>query len=129
MDADGSDQINLTRHEADDHAPSWSPDGTLIVFESLRDGPRQVYVMKADGTEGARLTNGPGLSVAPHWDIGGSDIVFSRIENDSNSDGVLDLRDMSALFYVPPTGGMEMIWYTRFVFDERVFPWARRPVG
>ena len=129
MDADGSNQVNLTRHAGHDHAPAWSADGTLIAFESLRDGPRQVYVMKADGTEGARLTNGPGLSVAPHWEIGGSDIVFSRIEDDSNSDGALDLRDMSALFSVPPTGGMEMIWHTRFVFDERVFPWARRPVG
>ena len=86
--------------------------------------------MNADGTEGARLTNGPGLSVAPHWDIGGSDIIFSRIEDDSNGDGVVDLRDMSAFFSMPPTGGTAgTFWYTRFVFDEHVFPWSRRGVG
>ena len=130
MDADGSNQVNLTRHEADDHAPSWSPDGGLIAFESVRDGARELYVMNADGTEGARLTNGPGLSVAPHWDIGGSDIIFSRIEDDSNGDGVVDLRDMSAFFSMPPTGGTAgTFWYTRFVFDEHVFPWSRRGVG
>jgi dipeptidyl aminopeptidase/acylaminoacyl peptidase len=130
MDADGSNQINLTRQEADDHAPSWSPDGKLIAFESLRDGARELYVMNSDGSEGARLTNGPGLSVAPHWDIDGSEIIFSRIEDDSNDDGVVDLRDMAAFFSVPPTGGTAgTFWYTRFVFDEHVFPWSRRAVG
>jgi hypothetical protein len=130
MDADGSNQINLTRQEADDHAPSWSPDGKLIAFESLRDGARELYVMSSDGSEGARLTNGPGLSVAPHWDIDGSEIIFSRIPDDSNGDGVVDLRDMSAFFSVPPTGGTAgTFWYMRFVFDEHVFPWSRRAVG
>jgi tricorn protease-like protein len=130
MDADGSSQVNLTRHEAGDHAPSWSPDGGLIAFESVRDGALELYVMNADGTEAARLTNGPGLSVAPHWDIGGSEIIFSRIEDDSNGGGVVDLLDMSAFFSVPATGGTAgTFWYTRFVFDEHVFPWSRRGVG
>jgi dipeptidyl aminopeptidase/acylaminoacyl peptidase len=130
MEADGSNQVNLTRHQGDDFAPSWSPDGDLIAFESLRDGVLEVYIMRADGSEGARLTNGPGLSLAPHWEIGGSEIIFSRIENDSNGDGVVDLRDMSAFFSVPKTGGTAgSFWYMRFVFDEYVFPWSRRGVG
>jgi tricorn protease-like protein len=130
MDADGSNQTNLSRREADDHAPSWSPDGSLIAFDSPRDGLCEIYVMKADGTEEVRLTNGPGLSVNPHWEVGGSEIIFSRIENDSNGDGVVDLRDMSAFFSMQPTGGTAgTFWHTRFVFDEHVFPWSRRGVG
>ncbi len=36
--ADGSGQTNLTNHAADDFWPAWSPDGSQIVFYSLRDG-------------------------------------------------------------------------------------------
>jgi Tol biopolymer transport system component len=129
MGADGSKQVNLTGNPAHDHAPAWSPDGTQIAFESLRDGGRDLYVMRADGTEQVRLTFGVGLSVAPHWDIGGSEIVFSRIEGDSNGDGVLDLRDMAASFSIQPgTDSPQAMWYTRLVFRQTVFPWARRVV-
>jgi len=130
MDADGSNQANLTRHEADDHAPAWSPNGGFIAYESLRDGAQDLYVMNTAGTGVARLTSGPGLSVAPHWEVGGSEIIFSRIEDDSNGDGAVDLRDMSAFFSVPATGGTAgSFWYTRSVYDEHVFPWSRRGVG
>jgi hypothetical protein len=129
MDADGTDQVNLTGNPAHDHAPAWSPDGTQIAFESLRDGARDLYVMRSDGTEQVRLTFGVGLSVAPHWDIGGSEIVFSRIEGDSNGDGVLDLRDMAALYSLQPgTDSPQAMWYARLVFRQTVFPWARRAV-
>jgi hypothetical protein len=129
MDADGSNQVNLTRNSADDQAPAWSADGTLIAFESLRDGAKDLYMMRADGTEQVRLTFGPGLSFAPHWDIGGSEIVFSRIEGDSNGDGVLDLRDMAAIFSLEPgTGSPQAMWYARMIFRQTLFPWARRAV-
>lgn len=129
MGADGSNQVNLTGNPAHDHAPAWSPDGTQIAFESLRDGAWDLYVMRADGTEQVRLTFGVGLSVAPHWDIGGSEIVFSRIEGDSNGDGVLDLRDMAASFSIQPgTDSPQAMWYARLVFRQTVFPWARRAV-
>jgi hypothetical protein len=130
MGADGSNQVNLTGHEADDYAPAWSADGGRLVFVSLRDGARDLYIMKSDGTEQARLTSGTGLCFAPHWDVAGSEIVFSRIEGDSNGDTVVDLRDMGAFFSLSPEGGIpQAFWDVRLVFDQMVFPWARRAVG
>ena len=38
MDNDGGNQRNLTNNPADDRFPSWSADGTRIVFMSDRDG-------------------------------------------------------------------------------------------
>ena len=49
MDADGTHQENLTKHDADDLVRSWSPDGALIPFDSTRDGSNEIDVMRADG--------------------------------------------------------------------------------
>jgi TolB protein len=38
MNADGTDQTNLTNNPAADSAPAFSPDGTKIAFESDRGG-------------------------------------------------------------------------------------------
>lgn len=36
--SDGSHPVNLTNHSANDLSPDWSPNGTTIVFEPIRDG-------------------------------------------------------------------------------------------
>ncbi len=60
MNADGSDQRNLTNSPAADMAPAWSPDGTRLAFISDRTGRQEVYVMNADGSDITQLTDSPG---------------------------------------------------------------------
>jgi hypothetical protein len=69
--ADGSGQRRLTqsaeRHVAD-AAPTWSPDGSRLAFESFdRDGPSQsaVYAVNADGTCEGRVAAINGWQ--PQW--------------------------------------------------------------
>jgi Tol biopolymer transport system component len=50
--------------------PSWSPDGTKIVFVSTRDGNYEIYVMNADGSGQMRLTNNNDGDEYPRWRIG-----------------------------------------------------------
>jgi TolB protein len=53
MDADGSDQINLTgggERAFDDEYPAWSPDGTKIAFTTL-ESDWGLYLMDSDGTD------------------------------------------------------------------------------
>ena len=74
MNADGSDQRNLTPKDpgdADDawcsRAPAWSRDGR-IYFMSMRPstgGDTELFVMNADGSAVSRLTSSPGLDGAP----------------------------------------------------------------
>jgi Tol biopolymer transport system component len=68
--------------------PSWSPDGTRLVFESSRHGNVEIYVINADGTGERRLTRS-GSDIAnthPSWSPDGATIVF-----DSNRGGAWNL--------------------------------------
>ena len=65
MNADGSNQIDLTRKPDglvgawSSRAPAWSPNGEYIYFTGTRpDKPtEQIYVMRADGSDPRRLTD------------------------------------------------------------------------
>jgi Tol biopolymer transport system component len=67
MNADGTNQINLTPRNPSDpatswcsRAPAWSTDGRQIYFMSFRPstgGQNQIFVMNADGSNVHQLTN------------------------------------------------------------------------
>jgi erythromycin esterase-like protein/Tol biopolymer transport system component len=76
MDADGSQQRNLTHHPASDTDPTWSPDGQKIAFVSDRDGNEEIYVMEADGSNAVRLTQDPRKDTYPAWSPDGQLIAF-----------------------------------------------------
>ncbi len=56
--ASGGAAIRLTSHPANDTRAAFSPDGAQLVFESDRDGGRNLFVMNADGTGLRQLTFG-----------------------------------------------------------------------
>jgi len=52
----GGAAMRLTSHPADELRSAWSPDGSTIVFESTRDGARNLWSMRPDGTSVTQIT-------------------------------------------------------------------------
>lgn len=87
MNGDGSHQHRLTRDGGDASSatrlyyqiePAWSPNGRLIAFASLRDGPSHIFVVDAGGKRTRRLTSGSRADTHPSWSPDGRRIAFVR---------------------------------------------------
>jgi eukaryotic-like serine/threonine-protein kinase len=59
-----------------DVAPAWSPDGSRLVFASLRSGNRSLWTVDAKLTHPAPLTTGPALDDWPVYSPDGQQIAF-----------------------------------------------------
>jgi Tol biopolymer transport system component len=72
MNSDGSAQTRLTDDLGNDDSPSWSPDGSKIVFRSDRerdccDPTAQVWSMNADGTSQVNLSQSGNGDYSASW--------------------------------------------------------------
>ncbi len=90
-DVSGTSPTRLTNSPENDVYPSWSPDGSKIVFQSYRDGNAEIYVMNPDGTGQTRLTTHPDSDMSPSWSPDGSWITFH-----SSRDGNMEIYKMTA---------------------------------
>ena len=62
-----------------DTAPSYSPDGRQIVFESDREGSQELYVMNSDGSGVRRISGADGGRYStPVWSPRGDYIAFTK---------------------------------------------------
>ena len=89
MNVDGSEKRQLTKHQAEDRAPAWSPDGKRIAFYSNRGGRDGIWVMNADGRNQKRLTDGN----CPSWSPLGTHIAFFRLHDGLNPISRISVMD------------------------------------
>lgn len=92
MNADGSQQVNLTQSTSTDQEPSWSPDGALLAFSSSRDDGFDIYSMRRDGSQPRRLTEERASEGRPRWSPDGRRIAFYTLSGSQrlwlmNADG------------------------------------------
>ena len=77
MASDGSNARLLVQGGED---PAWSPSGDRIAFSSFRDGPTNIYSVRADGSELVRVTTSRNVvDTGPSWSPDGDRVAFTRI--------------------------------------------------
>lgn len=76
MGSDGNDKRKLTSSDGYNWCPCWSADGRRIVFETTRDGNREVYTMDADGSNPMNLSRNPRTDHQPACSPDGKKIAF-----------------------------------------------------
>jgi len=91
VNIDGTGLTRLTANPADDIEPSFSPDGTRLVFTSRRDGNREIYAMNVDGSAQTRFTYEPADDFHPNWSPDGTHIAFTSMR-----DGNREIYSMAA---------------------------------
>ena len=81
MNPDGSEQVNLTQHPAEDYDPAWSPNGDQILFSSNRtDGIFDLYLMDADGTNVQKVFGDNMYRRNPAWSPDGEHIAYAQAD-------------------------------------------------
>jgi hypothetical protein len=97
MNADGTGLRQLTHDNAFASFPSWSPDGSRIVYsrydgsgyiagcELTRGCPADLYVVDADGTDEHRITDDEQDQATPSWSPDGTRIAFVGANGDARN--------------------------------------------
>ena len=82
MNPDGSDQVRLTKHPANDLNAVWSPTGEEILFISDRDDVRDLYLMDSDGSNVRRVFKKEVYRGRPAWSPDGTQIAYMHLRWD-----------------------------------------------
>ena len=94
MTSAGASQTRITSLNQDELYPSWSPDGTKIVFQRDPGLHPAIWVVNSDGSGQQQLTNNASDDRRPGWSPTGAKIVFAS--NRDGSGGRSDLFVMNA---------------------------------
>jgi TolB protein len=93
MDLDGARARPLTADQSLALSPSWSPEGSLLLFTSYRGGSGpQVFVMASEGGKPYLISGRPGLNTTPSYSPDGREIVCTLSQDGNPEIYVLDAR-------------------------------------
>jgi len=87
MEADGSNQRNLTNDKAEDLFPSWSRDGKKIAWtRGGRTPAGEIWIMNLDGSGKTRVTSNGFADYNATWSPDNSELIFQSPRIGGRSD-------------------------------------------
>jgi TolB protein len=84
MNADATNDHNISGENTLDGWPAWSNDGKHVVFSRRVNDRFQLFVMNRDGSGVKQLTDAVGEFVNPRWSPSGTKIMCARRLGDMN---------------------------------------------
>jgi len=104
----------ITHTNADNGAPSFSPDGKMLAFQSDRDGNMEIYLLDIATNYEKRLTNHPARDEFPKFSPKGKVIVFASTRDDTLSNSNMKLREI----YITDIDGQKLARVTANDADD-----------
>lgn len=114
---DGTNMVQITDIGNGACQPSWSPDGSQLVFispcQQRADSPQNPYTdtslftINADGTGLKQVTNVPGADFEPDWSPDGKRIAFASIRDGNRQIYVLDVDTQAVIRLTEPDVNIE----------------------
>jgi len=99
MNSDGSDKKKIT--EKGGQYPAFSADGNKIVFVSYRENENgDIYTLDIKTGSESRITSDKKIKLYPSFMNDEGRIIYSSIENDTNRNGSLDIKDRSVIRFI-----------------------------
>jgi TolB protein len=112
----------ITNNSSIDISPSYSPSGNQIVFNSNRNGTRQLFITDSEGGNTKKISKQEGRYYSPVWSPEGDKIAFIKQEGVSFYLGIMDTnggneRMLARSFYIDsptwsPNGNYLMYYKT-----------------
>lgn len=78
MNADGTNQRQLTFGDTDERSPAWGPN--TIAFSSDREGSEDIWQMGADGGNQTQVSRSWRDESDPNWSPDGTKLVYTRYD-------------------------------------------------
>jgi tol-pal system beta propeller repeat protein TolB len=94
MDADGSNQRQLTTSSEQKYRPVFSPDGRKIAYTAgliEAGGASRIHIMNSDGTEDTEFVGGPWVDFSPSWSPDGTQLAFTSTRDGDNEIYVMNV--------------------------------------
>src|SRR5215207_1074066 len=117
VNTDGTDLTQITLMDNGACQPSWSPDGSQLVFISPCLGradfyetiyfESSLYVINVDGTGLKQLTTAPGSDFETAWSPDGTRIAFTSVRDGFRQIYSLDLASLDISLLTNTTGSIE----------------------
>ena len=99
----------FTFHPASEAWPVWSPNGSLIVFSSNREGPYDLFMKSASGaSQEELLLKTGGMKAASSWSSDGRLLFYYELDPKTKSD----------MWVLPMEGARKPVLFLRTEFDE-----------
>ncbi len=87
--SDGQKGNSLINSDFTEYFPQFSPDGSLIAFQTDRSGTSQIWTAGADGKDLRQITDTPFSSTAPSFSPDGSLIAYNQKNGEDHANYII----------------------------------------